>query len=123
MKMGNAGFSMVKGTGGIGQGGMLASIVMMFTHAAFLVTIVNKSFSVIHIIPERVLGWIGISVPQEGADLSELKGGVEKGSQQAQAVAGAMQQGQEKVARAAADKHDKAQQGKEGSATQGEAKK
>ncbi|HTM63589.1 MAG TPA: DotA/TraY family protein [Gammaproteobacteria bacterium] len=84
LKMTNMGFAFFSYTSGLSGGGVFKLIIVMLTNVAFNIAILNKTFTVIYIIPERVLSWIGIQVPHEGAaELQEVKGGVEKGAQTA----------------------------------------
>jgi hypothetical protein len=84
LKMTNMGFAFFSSTSGLSGGGVFKLIIVMLTNVAFNIAVLNKTFTVIYIIPERVLTWIGIQVPHEGAaELQEVKGGVEKGAQTA----------------------------------------
>lgn len=87
MKMGNAGFALVASTTSLSGPGMFKMIIVMMANVSFNVALLNKTFSAIYVIPERVLSWIGIQVPHEGAqELGELKAGVDKGASEAGAI-------------------------------------
>lgn len=75
-------FGMVDAIGSISKSGsLLSAIPVMFLFAGFMVALVNKCFSLIYVLPDRVLRWIGITPEQ--TDLSamqEAKGTVEAGA-------------------------------------------
>jgi hypothetical protein len=88
----NAGFNTVSnnlfdfGGKGSGQAALaanpVASILVLVAYVNLIVVALNKTFSTIYIIPERVLSWISIQVPQEGAGeaLGEMKSGIAGGA-------------------------------------------
>ena len=63
---------------------MTGPIIMLFVYINFVVAITNKSFSLIYILPDKILRWIGNSGEDTGQTISqvmgEAKGGFEKGS-------------------------------------------
>ncbi|HSW69044.1 MAG TPA: DotA/TraY family protein [Gammaproteobacteria bacterium] len=63
----------------IGGGGLFEQIIFIAIYTSFIVTVLNKAFSLIYVIPERVLTWIGgpaVSY-QEGEALQAAKQAVE----------------------------------------------
>lgn len=78
-------------TQGSGQADILELIFFMVAYVFLVVSALNKCFSMIHVIPERVMRWIGGQGDQygEGEGLQEMKGGVSgAGGQAAGAAAG-----------------------------------
>ena len=71
------------------RGSFLAPIAAIFLYVGFIVALVNKCFALIHIVPDKILRWIG--GPTEQTDTSamqEAKQHFEKGAQQTGKVAG-----------------------------------
>jgi len=74
--------------------GVLA-VLMLLLFCSLMVMAFNKCFSMIYMIPEKVLGWIGIQVQGTGAqDAEKLSGGVtQSAGQAAQGAGSTMTQG------------------------------
>lgn len=112
MKMGNAGFAIISSTTSLSGPGMFKAIIVMMANVSFNVALLNKTFSAIYVIPERVLSWISIQVPHEGAqELGELKAGVDKGASEAGAIGKGLQSGTNASGAIRAAKDKKKQQG------------
>ena len=76
-------------------------IIFLMAYVSLIVSVLNKCFSAIHVIPERVLSWISITgVPTESGQeaVTAMKQAVEKG---ASATSGAMEKGAGTVSKAA----------------------
>lgn len=72
--------------------GVLA-VLMLLLFCSLMVMAFNKCFSMIYMIPEKVLGWIGIQVQSTGAqDAEKLSGGVTQSAQQGAQSAGSTAQ-------------------------------
>lgn len=73
----NASHSVVTGVGVFGL------IAVIFIYAAVAMILVHESFSLIYVVPNKVLRWLGAS-PEEGMDVAskikEAKGAVQKGA-------------------------------------------
>ena len=112
MKLANAGFAMMTATA-VGGGGMFKAIILMTTYVSFIVAMLNKTFSAIYIIPERVFSWISIQVSHEGVqELGEVKAGVDKGASEAGSVGkGAMDSAGSTGKAASAIRHEKRARG------------
>lgn len=65
-------------TAGSGQADFLELIFFMVAYVFLVISALNKCFAMIHVIPERVMRWIGGQGEQygEGEALGEMKGGV-----------------------------------------------
>lgn len=76
----------------------LAMLFVLIAYVTLLIVVLNKCFAAIHIIPERVMRWIGGQGEQygEGEALGEVKGAVSQGAGQAQkAMEGGIKSGAE----------------------------
>jgi conjugal transfer/type IV secretion protein DotA/TraY len=55
-------------------------VVPTFIYAGFVISLVNKSFSLIHILPDKVMSWIGVQAsgfnPEESVKAAEGKEGI-----------------------------------------------
>jgi len=86
VKMVNAAFASVAWTiidnGIIKQKGMIEQIIFMIAYTMIIVTIINKCYSLIHMLPERTLTYIGGHAIQYGEEqaLQAVKSGVESGA-------------------------------------------
>lgn len=61
---------------------MFSWIAMLGLYLGFAVTLVNKCYSLIHHLPDKILSWIGVSGEQTDVSaVKEAKGGMDKGSQ------------------------------------------
>lgn len=80
-------FDTLKGTESI-----FSPIVAMIVYAAFIISLVNKCFSLIYAVPDKILRWIG--GPSESTDVSQelgaTKGGTQSGAKHVGGAAGGM---------------------------------
>jgi defect-in-organelle-trafficking protein DotA len=69
----------------IGTLGMLGALVLIVLYTALITSVAHKSFSLIHVIPDRVIRWIGGSPGQssDGRELQQTQSGFDQGSKQA----------------------------------------
>ncbi|MBI5447528.1 MAG: type IVB secretion system protein DotA [Gammaproteobacteria bacterium] len=84
-----------------------APLAGMILYTVLAMIIVQKAFSLIHVVPERVLKWIGGSVEghMEGQMEEQAKAGMQKGAQEGgSTMAGGMKAGGEAGAKAFADR-------------------
>jgi hypothetical protein len=68
-------------------------LMMLVAYVSLIISVLNKCFSAIHIIPERVMGWIGLQGAQygEAEALGGMKGGLDAAGGQAAATMGKVQ--------------------------------
>ncbi len=68
----------------IGMLGMLGALVLIVLYTALITSMAHKSFSLIHVIPDRVIRWIGGSPGQGGESqaLQQTQSGFDQGSKQ-----------------------------------------
>lgn len=69
-------FDTLKGTESI-----FSPVVAMIVYAAFIISLVNKCFSLIYAVPDKILRWIG--GPSESTDVSQELGATKGGTQAA----------------------------------------
>jgi hypothetical protein len=77
----NSGFATVVGEI-IGNPTPVEAILFLVSYTMLIITAINKCFSLIHLVPERVLTWIGGQAISygEGESLHSVKGGFESGA-------------------------------------------
>lgn len=68
----------------IGMLGMLGALVLIVLYTALVTSVAHKSFSLIHVIPDRVIRWIGGSPGQssDSRELQQTQSGFDQGSKQ-----------------------------------------
>jgi len=80
----NFGFwaTLMASTGGASGVGMFGMVAVLLMYAAIATGIVHEAFSLIYLLPNKVLRWMGGGPEEEeaGRQVKELKGSVEKGA-------------------------------------------
>lgn len=83
-KMLNFGFwkTLVSSTGAASGVGVFGMVAVMTMYSGIAATICHEAFSLIYVLPNKVMRWIGVSGEDEmGAQAKALKGSVEKGGE------------------------------------------
>lgn len=74
---------------------VFSPIIVMIAYAAFVISLVNKCFSLIYVLPDKVLRWIG--GPSESTDVSQILGDTKSATDQAAQQVGGMGSGASKL--------------------------
>jgi hypothetical protein len=75
--------------------GLFSWLAIQFIYCTLLVTVVTQAFSLVYLIPDRVMRWLGVSEQSSGAQeaLQSSKHGYEQMSGAAEKVGGSITQG------------------------------
>jgi hypothetical protein len=87
----------------------LMLIIILCTYVMLIITVLNKCFAAIHVVPERVMSWIGAQGAQYGEEesLRSVKGGTDAGAGAMKEFGAKAEKGAEGAAKKKADDRKK----------------
>ena len=94
----------------VGATNPIGLVIFLMAYVSLVVSVLNKCFSAIHVIPERVMGWISITgVPSETGEsaVQSMRQATEKGAASAQGATEAGLKGSSATAAAGGKKIDR----------------